>query len=258
MKQNWVRNVVIWVGLLIVGMLLFSRLIAPVTQPTEVGVDKIIALSKNGEIKQLVINGDTLTTTTTDNREYKTNIGTLNYVDLEQLGLDLNNVDYSYQPAGIDWGNIMFTFLPLLLFGVMLFFMFRQARGANNQALGFGRSRARLVTSNRPTVTFEDVAGVDEAKEELREVVDFLKSRDKFKALGARIPRGVLLVGPPGTGKTLLAKAVAGEAGVPFFSISGSEFVEMFVVSVPLECVTCSSRPSTICPASSSLMKLMP
>jgi cell division protease FtsH len=105
----------------------------------------------------------------------------------------------------------------------------RQAQGANNQAFSFGKSRARLFTTERPTVTFDDVAGVDEAKEELKEVVEFLREPQKFAALGARIPKGVLLVGPPGTGKTLLAKAVAGEAGVPFFSISGSEFVEMFV-----------------------------
>ena len=107
--------------------------------------------------------------------------------------------------------------------------MMRQAQGSNNQAISFGKSRARLFTGNKPTVTFADVAGVDEAKEELAEVVEFLKYPDKFAALGARIPRGVLLVGPPGTGKTLLSRAVAGEAGVPFFSISGSEFVEMFV-----------------------------
>jgi cell division protease FtsH len=121
------------------------------------------------------------------------------------------------------------NFLPLIIFGGLLFFLFRQARGANNQAMSFGRSRARLFPANRPTVTFGDVAGVEEAKQELMEVVEFLKSREKFQALGARIPKGVLLVGPPGTGKTLMARAVAGEADVPFFSISGSEFVEMFV-----------------------------
>ena len=107
--------------------------------------------------------------------------------------------------------------------------MMRQTQGTNNQAMSFGKSRARLFTANRPSVTFSDVAGVEEAKEELVEVVEFLKYPEKFAALGARIPRGVLLVGPPGTGKTLLSRAVAGEAGVPFFSISGSEFVEMFV-----------------------------
>ncbi|GAI13178.1 unnamed protein product, partial [marine sediment metagenome] len=105
----------------------------------------------------------------------------------------------------------------------------RRAQGANTQAMSFGRSRARLFPASTPTVTFDDVAGVEEAKQELHEVVDFLKSREKFQSLGARIPKGMLLIGPPGTGKTLLARAIAGEAGVPFFSISGSEFVEMFV-----------------------------
>jgi cell division protease FtsH len=119
--------------------------------------------------------------------------------------------------------------LPLILVGAFFFFLLRQAQGAGNQAFAFGKSRARLFTGDKPTVTFADVAGADEAKEELREVVEFLKEPQKFAALGARIPKGVLLVGPPGTGKTLMAKAVSGEAGVPFFSISGSEFVEMFV-----------------------------
>ena len=119
--------------------------------------------------------------------------------------------------------------LPFLLLGAAFFFIFRQAQGSNNAALSFGKSRARMFSGDQPTVTFEDVAGVDESKEELREVVEFLREPQKFIALGARIPKGVLLVGPPGTGKTLLAKAVSGEAGVPFFSISGSEFVEMFV-----------------------------
>ncbi len=119
--------------------------------------------------------------------------------------------------------------LPVLLIGGFLFFMMRQAQGTNNQAMSFGKSRARMFLGNKTVVTFADVAGVDEAKTELQEVVEFLKYPEKFNSLGARIPRGVLLVGPPGTGKTLMARAVAGEAGVPFFSISGSEFVEMFV-----------------------------
>ncbi len=119
--------------------------------------------------------------------------------------------------------------VPFILFGIFIWFMFRQAQGSNNAAMSFGKSRARMFSGEHPTVTFEDVAGVDESKEELREVVEFLKEPQKFIQLGARIPKGVLLVGPPGTGKTLLAKAVSGEAGVPFFSISGSEFVEMFV-----------------------------
>ncbi|MEE4194032.1 MAG: AAA family ATPase, partial [Anaerolineae bacterium] len=119
--------------------------------------------------------------------------------------------------------------LPFILVGVMMFVFFRQAQGSNNAAMSFGKSRARMFNSDQPSVTFNDVAGVDEAKEGLQEVVEFLREPQKFIALGARIPKGVLLVGAPGTGKTLMAKAVAGEAGVPFFSLSGSEFVEMFV-----------------------------
>jgi cell division protease FtsH len=120
-------------------------------------------------------------------------------------------------------------FLPFLILIGMLFFIFRQAQGNNNAAISFGKSRARMFSGDHPTVTFDDVAGVDESKEELQEVVEFLREPQKFISLGARIPKGVLLVGAPGTGKTLMAKAVSGEAGVPFFSISGSEFVEMFV-----------------------------
>jgi cell division protease FtsH len=119
--------------------------------------------------------------------------------------------------------------LPFLLLAGLFWFIFRQAQGSNNAAAAFGKSKARMFTGDHPTVTFEDVAGVEEAKEELKEVVEFLREPQKFIALGARIPKGVLLVGPPGTGKTLMAKAVSGEASVPFFSISGSEFVEMFV-----------------------------
>ena len=117
----------------------------------------------------------------------------------------------------------------VILIAAFMWWVLRQTQSGNNQAMSFGRSRARLIAGDKPAITFADVAGVDEAKQELSEIVEFLKYPEKFVALGARIPKGVLLVGPPGTGKTLLSKAVAGEAGVPFFSISGSEFVEMFV-----------------------------
>jgi cell division protease FtsH len=149
--------------------------------------------------------------------------------------LDAEGIPIEEQPkvaikgGGIDWFGIFINFLPLIIFGGLLIFLMRQAQGSNTQAMSFGKSKARLFTGTRTGVTFTDVAGVEEAKEELHEIVEFLKWPEKFIALGARIPRGVLLLGPPGTGKTLLAKAVAGEAAVPFFSISGSEFVEMFV-----------------------------
>lgn len=150
----------------------------------------------------------------------------------DELSPDKNNKLLVEVKAPSQWLNILnsiFYFLPFLLLGVAFFFIFRQAQGSNNAAMSFGKSRARMFSGDHPTVTFADVAGVDESKDELKEVVEFLREPQKFVALGARIPKGVLLVGPPGTGKTLLAKAVAGEAGVPFFSISGSEFVEMFV-----------------------------
>jgi len=154
------------------------------------------------------------------------------YEALQAYGIDVNTAPPIEVMAASRWGSwigaLGFLLPTLFLVGIFLFMM-RQAQGSNNQAISFGKSRARLFSSNKPTVTFADVAGVDESKEELVEVVEFLKYPDKFQALGARIPRGVLLVGPPGTGKTLLSRAVAGEAAVPFFSISGSEFVEMFV-----------------------------
>ncbi|MDM7999695.1 MAG: ATP-dependent zinc metalloprotease FtsH [Dehalococcoidia bacterium] len=141
-----------------------------------------------------------------------------------------NNVPFVVKySSGFNWGSFLLTVLPLLMLVALFIFIMRGARGANSQAFNFSRSRARLADGAKPTVTFSDVAGVEEAKQELQEIVEFLKQPEKFLALGARIPRGVLLIGAPGTGKTLLARAIAGEAGVPFFSISGSEFVEMFV-----------------------------
>jgi cell division protease FtsH len=155
---------------------------------------------------------------------------------LEDLGvtpaqLSVANMSIEIIPPS-PWVGIVSTLgyiVPFLFLGVVFWFVFRQAQGSNNAAMSFGKSRARMFTGDQPSVTFGDVAGVEEAKEELQEVVEFLREPEKFISLGARIPKGVLLVGPPGTGKTLLAKAVSGEAGVPFFSISGSEFVEMFV-----------------------------
>src|SRR5215213_10658360 len=154
------------------------------------------------------------------------------YPDMQQaVGEGKPVPKFAAKPAPDNgWISILITgLLPILIIGGFIFFMMRQAQGTNNQALSFGKSRARMFLGNKTVVTFADVAGVDEAKTELQEVVEFLKYPEKFNSLGARIPRGVLLVGPPGTGKTLMARAVAGEAGVPFFSISGSEFVEMFV-----------------------------
>jgi cell division protease FtsH len=229
MKASWMRNSLIYIIILIAAVVLLFQLFPSPGKATEISLDEAIAMSQNGEIAKITIQGDELLITATDETELKAAIGNLTLVDLKELGLNLDGIDYEVKPSGFDWGGLLIGFIPLVLFGALLFFLFRSARGANSQALSFGRSRARLFPASTPTVTFDDVAGVEEAKQELHEVVEFLKSREKFQKLGARIPRGLLLIGPPGTGKTLLARAVAGEAGVPFFSISGSEFVEMFV-----------------------------
>ncbi len=229
MKTNWKRSLVIYL-LIIASAIVFFTFVLPSNEgPQEVSLSEAIAMSQENSIKSILVENDTLNITATDGSKYTTTKE--NYVSIYEIsGLKLDNVNVEIKPAGgIDWGTMLMNFLPLLVFGGLLFFLFSQARGANTQAMNFGRSRAKLFTSDKPTVTFENVAGVEEAKQDLREVVEFLKSREKFQALGARIPKGVLLIGPPGTGKTLLARAVAGEAGVPFFSISGSEFVEMFV-----------------------------
>jgi cell division protease FtsH len=150
-------------------------------------------------------------------------------VSPEQLSAEKIKIEIEPPSAWLGVATALGYILPFIILAGVFWFVFRQAQGSNNAAMSFGKSRARMFTGDQPTVTFEDVAGVEEAKEELQEVVEFLREPEKFISLGARIPKGVLLVGPPGTGKTLLAKAVSGEAGVPFFSISGSEFVEMFV-----------------------------
>ncbi len=229
MKPNWKRSGLIYIAILLAAVALFSYLLPSANKPEEVPLSEVIAMSQSKEITEITVEEDLLLITTTDGTELRA-FKESNASIYEIEGLNLEGIVVNIEGAsGINWGSLMLNFLPLIIFGGLLFFLFRQARGANNQAMSFGRSRARLFPANRPTVTFGDVAGVEEAKQELMEVVEFLKSREKFQALGARIPKGVLLVGPPGTGKTLMARAVAGEADVPFFSISGSEFVEMFV-----------------------------
>jgi cell division protease FtsH len=207
----------------------FSFLLPTSEKPEEIPLSEVIAMSQTGAIEKIVVDEEELLITTHDSTEFKTfKESNANIYDIDGLILTGVVVDVK-SSSGIQWGTLLLNFLPLIVIGALLFFLFRKAQGANSQALSFGRSRARLFPANTPTVTFEDVAGVEEAKQEMHEVVEFLKSREKFQSLGARIPRGMLLIGPPGTGKTLLARAIAGEAGVPFFSISGSEFVEMFV-----------------------------
>lgn len=231
----------------IIYLLLFTAIIAMVfftVNQQQAGVDEIAINElasdiKAGIVKSIVENDSRLEITYYNSDTVKVSTKEPNtslisqLVDLgvtpEELSAENLTVAILLPSAFMELLSMVSYFLPFLILIGMLFFIFRQAQGNNNAAISFGKSRARMFSGDHPTVTFEDVAGVDESKEELREVVEFLREPQKFIALGARIPKGVLLVGAPGTGKTLMAKAVSGEAGVPFFSISGSEFVEMFV-----------------------------
>jgi cell division protease FtsH len=237
MTSRWVRNSFIYLLILVAVIAIVVSFFRPPSGTQSQDLSWVIDQARAGNVASIETQGESLTIHLKDNQQtYKSRkesgssiVDVLRENDVQMGGA--NGVDVKVkEPSQFgNWIGILVNFLPLIIFGAILIFMLRQAQGSNSQAMSFGKSRARMITGNRPTVTFVDVAGVDEAKEELKEIVEFLKYPEKFAALGARIPRGVLLVGPPGTGKTLLAKAVAGEAGVPFFSISGSEFVEMFV-----------------------------
>ncbi|MBL8057458.1 MAG: ATP-dependent metallopeptidase FtsH/Yme1/Tma family protein, partial [Anaerolineales bacterium] len=205
-------------------------------QTDQVPLSDLAADVQSGRVAKIVVDENTLHITYTDRREAESRKEPTSTIFDQMNALNVSperlaEVKWEVKKPSELGGILTFLgyMLPALLVVGVIYFMLRQAQGSNNQALSFGKSRARMFNGDHPTVTFEDVAGVDEAKEELKEIVEFLKEPDKFITLGARIPKGVLLVGSPGTGKTLLSKAVAGEAGVPFFSISGSEFVEMFV-----------------------------
>jgi len=239
-RPGWHRNAFVYLLILVAVVALFYRFATPSPEPTEIPLSEVAALVRAGQVEKISIEGDILTlmvregnglTEKTSRKESDAgltealiNLG----VTQEQLS-SIKEIVYEPPSRTGDWVSLLLSYLPLVGFGLLLMFMLRQAQSGNNQALSFGKSRHRSVTGDKPTVTFDDVAGVDEAKEELTEIVDFLREPEKFTTLGARLPKGVLLVGAPGTGKTLMARAVAGEAGVPFFNISGSEFVEMFV-----------------------------
>jgi len=195
----------------------------------EIPVSQMISLANAGKLKSIDVSGDNLSAEGFDGQNYTSRKEPGSSI-VEQLN-EQSSVDISVKGSS-GLGSVIgifFNLLPILFFGGLLIFMMRQAQGSTSQTFSFGKSKAKKYETDNPEVSFNDVAGVDEAKEELQEVVEFLKSPQKFLELGAKIPRGVLLMGPPGVGKTLMARAVAGEAGVPFFSISGSEFVEMFV-----------------------------
>ena len=231
-NNSWVRKTLFF-ALIALFVLSFTAVLFPQQNLKDVAFSDVINRANKGESSKLEIQGSDIYVTPEGQSEateksYKEAGSSIYEQGLKQSA----DVEVAVKaPSGTDtaiW-NVLSLLLPALLIGGLIFFMFRQAQGQSNQAMGFGKSKARLYGNEKSRVVFTDIAGNDEAKEDLTEVVDFLKHPKKFQDVGAKIPKGVLLVGPPGTGKTMLARAVAGEAEVPFFSISGSEFVEMFV-----------------------------
>ncbi|HUC86987.1 MAG TPA: ATP-dependent metallopeptidase FtsH/Yme1/Tma family protein, partial [Candidatus Saccharimonadales bacterium] len=222
--------------LIMIGILVLLAILAVASVPQQktqnISLSQLITEATSGKISAINIDGDKLTATQTAPNAPKQVAYKESNATLTDYGINYKKVNITTTSTNTTAqfvATAVVSILPFLLIGAFLYFMMRQAQGSSNQAMSFGKSRARLFGSDKKKVLFKDVAGAEEAKQELSEVVEFLKYPTKFEALGAKIPKGVLLFGPPGTGKTLLARAVAGEAGVPFFSISGSEFVEMFV-----------------------------
>ncbi len=221
------KNLALWLGIGLVMVLIFNLFSQSQPPEKEIIFSDFMAKVEKGEVAEVTVKGADIRGKLTDQSLFRTYAAEDPELipTLRQKGVRITARPVDPNP----WYNILLSWLPMLLFiGVWIFFM-RQMQGGGAKALSFGKSRARLLSDKQVKVTFADVAGVDEAKEELQEIIEFLKDPQKFQRLGGRIPKGVILVGPPGTGKTLLARAIAGEANVPFFSISGSDFVEMFV-----------------------------
>jgi len=226
--NSTVKTLLLWVVLIITGVLLWQ-----VVQRTQSGTEKdkdfsyILNEIEKGSVDNVEITGSEVKGKFKDGTSFKTTMP--NYPEFFKTLIAKGVTFKVKEPTQSPWLTALISWAPfVLLIGFWIFFM-RQMQSGGNKALSFGKSRAKLLSSQQKKVTFKDVAGAEEAKEELQEIIEFLKEPQKFQKLGGRIPKGVLLVGPPGTGKTLLARAIAGEAGVPFFSISGSDFVEMFV-----------------------------
>jgi cell division protease FtsH len=224
------RNLAIWAVIIVVAAGVYSVMTqsAKGVSGGEVTYSQLLKLIDTGHVKKAIIHGETVDAIDADGKTVSANTP-YNQDELVKR-LESQNADIQVKSTGgITPLGLLVNLLPVILIAAVWFFFMRQMQGGARGAMGFGKSKAKLLTENKNRVTFEDVAGVDEAKDELSEIVDFLKDPGKFQKLGGKIPKGALLVGPPGTGKTLLARAVAGEAGVPFFTISGSDFVEMFV-----------------------------
>jgi cell division protease FtsH len=230
-KNRGVKNVGFIALLVLFGMIIFASY---GNQPKleEVPLSTVVQQANNGEYDKIVVKGSTLEITKKDEDAVSLKSYKDPQASLREEGVDYSKVTVDTKPesnTGGAWLSVLSIFGPVLIICLVLFFLMRSAQGQGNQAMSFGKSKARLYGNEKDKVSFKDIAGYDESKQDLQEVVEFLKFPKKFESVGARIPKGVLLIGPPGTGKTMIARAVAGEADVPFFSISGSEFVEMFV-----------------------------
>lgn len=233
-NTSW-KNIILYGFLILFSLILFGALSSPMDNGKTVPLSQVIQDVKDGEVKEIVVNGDKLQVTKENGEKVQTTKEPSAdvYSLFNDAGASLRNSDVNVvikDQAGMNnWVNLIGAILPVLLMVGFFYFIFRQARGSQENIFSFGQSRAKLFSKDTPKTTFADVAGVDEAKQELTEIVDFLKNPQKYKAIGARTPKGVLMIGPAGTGKTLLARATAGEANVSFFSMAGSEFMEMLV-----------------------------
>ena len=258
--NKFYKNISLWLVIFLMMILLYSMINKPRTTAENINFSDFIAQVDAGKITSVTIQGNDIfgKLEGKDGKDFHT-YKPASDADLTQKLLDKKvNIIAKPDEEKFSWLSIFISWFPLiLLVGVWIFFM-RQMQAGGGKAMSFGKSRAKLLTESQVKITFEDVAGIEEAKEELNEIISFLKDPKKFTKLGGRIPKGVLLMGPPGTGKTLLARAIAGEAGVPFFSISGSDFVEMFVGVGASRVRDLFLQGKKNAPALSSLMKLTP